>query len=132
MMGPVKSYLNELTLNIQDFPLNSEKIAGIIELVESNKVSNSVATQKIYPELLKNPTKSAEQLANELNLIQVSNDDFIKPLIEEVLSKMPEKVAEYKAGKKGLIGLFVGEVMKKAQGKADPKKTNQLVMEMLG
>lgn len=131
IMGPVKSYLNELTLHIKDFPVSTDKLAGIIELVESNKVSNSIATQKIYPELIKNPTKTAQQLAEEMNLIQESGSDFIKPLIEQVLDSMPDKVKEYKAGKTGLIGLFVGEVMKKAQGKADPKKTNQMVMEML-
>ncbi|TAF72881.1 MAG: aspartyl/glutamyl-tRNA amidotransferase subunit B [Bacteroidetes bacterium] len=131
IMGPVKSYLNELTLHIKDFPVSTDKLAGIIELVESNKVSNSIATQKIYPELIKNPSKTAQQLAEEMNLIQESGSDFIKPLIEQVLASMPEKVKEYKAGKTGLIGLFVGEVMKKAQGKADPKKTNQMVMEML-
>lgn len=131
MMGPVKSYLNELTLAIKDFPISIEKLAEVIELVESNKVSNTVAVQKIYPEMLKNPSKTAIQLAEEMNLIQESGSDFIKPLIESVLASMPEKVKEYKAGKKGLLGLFVGEVMKKAQGKADPKKTNLMVIEML-
>lgn len=131
MMGPVKSYLNELTLHINDFPVSVDKLAGIIELVESNKVSNSIATQKIYPELLKNPSKTALQIAEELNLLQDSSDDFIKPLIEEVLAKFPDKVKEYKAGKKGLLGLFVGEVMKAAKGKADPKKTNEIVAKML-
>lgn len=131
MMGPVKSYLNELSLHISDYPLSTEKLAGVIELVESNKVSNSIATQKIYPEMLKNPSKTALQLAQELNLLQDSTDDFIKPLIEEVLAKFPDKVAEYKAGKKGLLGLFVGEVMKAAKGKADPKKTNEMVAKML-
>ncbi|MFN0050317.1 MAG: Asp-tRNA(Asn)/Glu-tRNA(Gln) amidotransferase subunit GatB [Cytophagales bacterium] len=131
MMGPVKSYLNELSLHISDYPLSTEKLAGVIELVDSNKVSNSIATQKIYPEMLKNPSKTALQLAQELNLLQDSSDDFIKPLIEEVLSRFPDKVAEYKAGKKGLLGLFVGEVMKAAKGKADPKKTNEIVAKML-
>jgi aspartyl-tRNA(Asn)/glutamyl-tRNA(Gln) amidotransferase subunit B len=132
MMGPVKSYLNELTLHINDFPITTDKLAGIIELVESNKISNLAATQKIYPELIKNPSKNALQLAEEMNLLQESGDDFLKPLIEQVLAAMPDKVKEYQNGKKGLLGLFVGEVMKKAQGKADPKKTNQIVAEMLG
>jgi aspartyl-tRNA(Asn)/glutamyl-tRNA(Gln) amidotransferase subunit B len=131
MMGPVKSYLNELSLHISDYPLSTEKLAGVIELVESNKVSNSIASQKIYPEMLKNPSKTALQLAQELNLLQDSSDDFITPLIEEVFSRFPDKVVEYKAGKKGLLGMFVGEVMKAAKGKADPKKTNEIVAKML-
>jgi aspartyl-tRNA(Asn)/glutamyl-tRNA(Gln) amidotransferase subunit B len=131
LMGPVKSYLNELTISIKDFPLTTASMVELIDLVESNKVSNSMATQKIYPELLKNPSKTALQIAEELNLLQESGDDFIKPLIQDVLAKFPEKVKEYKAGKTGLLGMFVGEVMKVAKGKADPKKTNTLVAEML-
>lgn len=131
MMGPVKSYLNELSLHIADYPVSTEKLAGMIELVESNKVSNSIATQRIYPEMLKQPQKTALQLAEEMNLLQDSSDDFIKPMVEEVLSRFPEKVQEYKAGKKGLLGMFVGEVMKAAKGKADPKKTNEIVAKML-
>jgi len=131
MMGPVKSYLNELSLHISDYPLSTARLAGMIELVDSNKVSNLMATQRIYPEMLKNPSKTALQLAQEMNLLQDSSDDFLKPLIAEVLSRFPDKVAEYKAGKKGLLGLFVGEVMKVAKGKADPKKTNEIVAQML-
>ncbi|MDX2190024.1 MAG: Asp-tRNA(Asn)/Glu-tRNA(Gln) amidotransferase subunit GatB [Bacteroidota bacterium] len=131
MMGPIKSYLNELTLHINNFPVSPERIAEVIDLVESGKVSNSMATQKLFPELTKSPEKSAMSLAESLNLLQNSSDDFIVPLIEQVLASFPDKVKEYKAGKVGLIGLFVGEVMKKAQGKADPKKTNQMVKEIL-
>lgn len=131
MMGPVKSYLNELSLHIAEFPLSTEKLAEVLEMVESNKVSYTAATQKLFPALVQQPGSSAAALAEQLNIMQVSNDDFILPLIEEVLAKYPEKVKEYKSGKKGLIGLFVGEVMKAAQGKADPKKTNKLVTEAL-
>ena len=52
-------------------------------------------------------------------------------LIAEVLAKYPEKVQEYKNGKTGLLGLFVGEVMKASKGKADPRKTNEQVRKML-
>jgi len=71
------------------------------------------------------------QLAQELNLIQERNADALSLLVDEVLDAMPEKVTEYKKGKKGLMGLFVGEVMKKSKGKADPKLLNQLVTEKL-
>lgn len=131
MMGPVKSYLNELSLHITDYPISTESLAGILELVESNQVSNSVASQRIYPEMLKNPHKTALQIAQELNLLQDSSDDFIVPMVEEVIARFPDKVKEYKNGKKGLLGMFVGEVMKAAKGKADPKKTNQIVAEIL-
>jgi len=81
--------------------------------------------------MLKQPGQPALQLAQQLNLLQERNEDALQQLIDEVLNSMPDKVTEYKKGKKGLIGLFVGEVMKKSKGKADPKMLNQLVTEKL-
>jgi aspartyl-tRNA(Asn)/glutamyl-tRNA(Gln) amidotransferase subunit B len=66
-----------------------------------------------------------------LNLLQVSDTDELEKWIEEVISKMPDKVAEYQKGKKGLIGLFVGEVKKLSKGKADPKIVTSLLEQAL-
>ena len=71
------------------------------------------------------------KIAEELNLLQNSDENLIGDLIDQVISKYPDKVQEYKSGKKGLLGLFVGEVMKLSKGKADPKVTNKLVIEKL-
>ena len=131
MMGPVKGYLNELTLDITRFPLKPQQIAELIELVDSNKVSFSIASQKLYPLMLQQPQQKAMAIAEAENLLQESNEDTILPIIEEVIAAWPDKVAEYRGGKKGLLGLFMGEVMKKSKGKADPKKTNQLLREEL-
>lgn len=131
VMSEIKSYLNERALHINNFPLSPKTIALLIGLIEEGKVSHSTASQKIFPLLIENPSKSPLEIAQENNLIQESNADSILPMIEEVLAKYPEKVEEYKAGKKGLLGLFVGEVMKLSKGKADPKLTNQLVREKL-
>ena len=60
-----------------------------------------------------------------------SNDGFIVPIIDEVLARLPDKVAAYKKGKKNLIGLFMGEVMKAGKGKVDPKKANELIRKQL-
>jgi aspartyl-tRNA(Asn)/glutamyl-tRNA(Gln) amidotransferase subunit B len=131
MMGPVKGYLNELTLDISRFPLKPAQLAELIALVDSNKVSHTVASQKLFPIMLQKPDKKAMQVAEEENLLQESSQDSILPVIEEVVAAWPEKVAEYKSGKKGLIGLFMGEVMKKSKGKADPKMANQLLRDVL-
>jgi aspartyl-tRNA(Asn)/glutamyl-tRNA(Gln) amidotransferase subunit B len=130
MMGPVKSYLNELTLHINDFPLKPEDIADLIALVQSNKVSNSAAAQEIFPKMI-TTGKKAETLAYELNLIQESNEEALIPVIKQVLASYPDKVEEYKNGKKGLMGLFMGEVRKATQGKADPKVATRLISEIL-
>lgn len=131
MMGPVKSYLNELTLSIKEFPVSPRQLAALISLVDDGKVNFSVASQRIYPELLKGSKKSPLDIAQEMNLIQESDEESLMPIIESVLSENDVKVAEYRSGKKGLLGMFMGQVMKKSKGKADPKVANKILMELL-
>ncbi|MEN8787064.1 MAG: Asp-tRNA(Asn)/Glu-tRNA(Gln) amidotransferase subunit GatB, partial [Flavobacteriales bacterium] len=121
----IKSFLNEKAIEISEFKLTPVQIADIIGLIDSGKISNSVASQKVFPLMIETPEKSAIQIAEENNLIQNSNADEITELIEKALAKFPEKVEEYKSGKKGLLGLFMGEVMKLSQGKADPKMASK-------
>jgi aspartyl-tRNA(Asn)/glutamyl-tRNA(Gln) amidotransferase subunit B len=131
LIGPVKSTLNEQGLSMAQFPLPAAALAGLIQLVEDGKVSFSIASSRIFPELLLQPETSPLDIATRLNLLQDNNADSISPIIDEVLAKYPDKVAEFRSGKKGLMGLFVGEVMKLSKGKADPKVTNQLLAEKL-
>jgi aspartyl-tRNA(Asn)/glutamyl-tRNA(Gln) amidotransferase subunit B len=130
MNGVIKSYLNENAKSIDEINLKPDRIAELIKLIDENKISNSVATSKIFPVLL-NSNLSAEQIAIDNNWIQESNADTLTDLIDEVIKKYPEKVKEYQSGKKGLIGLFVGEVMKLSKGKADPRITNELIRKKL-
>ncbi len=132
VMGEIKGYLNLNALDITRFPLSAPTIARLIALIDEGKLSNSVATQVIFPELVKNPMSDPLEIAARLNVIQTSDAGFLQELIDEVLTAYPEKVAEYKSGKEGLLGLFVGEVMKKSKGKADPKLTNEMLRERLG
>ncbi len=130
-LGAVKSHLNERAMEILDFTLPPIKIAEIIQLIDEGKLSNSAANQVVFAELVNNPTKTAIQIAEEKNIIQTNDANFINDIIDSVLKQYPEKVVEYKEGKKGLLGLFVGEVMKASKGKADPKVVNLEVMKAL-
>lgn len=131
ILGPVKSYLNDTATFIENFPLNPESIASIIHLIDDGKVSHTAASQKVFPEMLKNSDEPALAIAERLNIIQTGDLDFLNELIDQVLVKFPDKIAEYKSGKKGLLGLFVGEVMKASKGKADPQVVNQELMKKL-
>lgn len=128
--GSVKSYLNENAIEINDFKISTNRLAQLIQLVDEGKVSNSIATQKIFSSMIDNDL-SPEEIAKVNNWIQESDSDALQSFVQQALEKYPEKVAEYKKGKKGLIGLFMGEVMKLSRGKADPKIANQLVREAL-
>ncbi|MBK5269722.1 MAG: Asp-tRNA(Asn)/Glu-tRNA(Gln) amidotransferase subunit GatB [Bacteroidia bacterium] len=131
MLGPIKSWMNENNKEISEFPVEPIKIASLIDLVEKGKLSFSVASSKIFHSLLQDPEKDPEQIAIELNLFQQSDVSSLEPVINKVLEKYADKVVEYKKGKKGLLSLFVGEVMKQSKGKADPKITNELLLEKL-
>jgi len=131
VMGPIKSLLNEYALHINDFPIKPETLADLIGLIDEGKVSFTAASQKIYPELVKATEESSIEIAKRLNLIQESDEGSLKPIIQMVLEQNAGKVAEYRSGKKGLLGMFMGEVMKKSQGKADPKVATKLLTELL-
>ncbi len=131
MMGAIKSYLNENDLLIENFVLKPEKIAEIIQLIDEGKISNTVANQKIFSKLVAQPQAKALDIALAENLIQQSNTDTLAALVNDVLLAFPGKVKEYKNGKKGLLAMFMGEVMKRSKGTADPKLTTQLLTEAL-
>jgi aspartyl-tRNA(Asn)/glutamyl-tRNA(Gln) amidotransferase subunit B len=132
VLGPVKTYLNENSeATAEDFPLTTAQLAEVIKLVENNQVSHTTASQKLLPLLLENPTLNALEVAQQNNWLQNSDASALEEIVDAVLAAMPDKVQEFKKGKKGLMGLFVGEVMKKSKGSADPKIVNQLLGKKL-
>lgn len=131
VMGEVKSYLNQMGIEIGQFPVSTIRIAELIQLIEQGKVSHSIASQRIFPLLIENPNKTPLQIAEEENLLQDSNEANIKEFIEEVIRQNPNEAERYKNGEKQLIGFFMGQLMKVSQGKADPKASNQLMRNIL-
>ena len=125
--GTVKSYLNENAISIKKLNINPKRISTIINLISNGKISNSIASNKIFPKMLKD-TKTANEIAIENNWIKENDTDIIHNYIQQAISKYPEKKVEYQNGKKGLLGLFMGEVMKLSKGKADPKLANKLLI----
>ncbi len=131
IMGTVKSYLNDNHLEIEQLIITPEKLAQLINLVDEGKVSTSTASQQIFPVMVTDTSASPLQIAEAKNLIQQSNTDTLQSLIDEVLAANPAKVKEYKNGKKGLLGMFMGDIMKKSKGSADPKVTTALLQKTL-
>ncbi len=131
LMGPVKAFLNEKALDWSDFPLKATTLSAMIGLVEEDTVSHSAAQQRLFPALLQSPESPPLALAESLGILQQKDLGALELHIQAVLNEWPEKVAEYRAGKKGLIGLFMGEVMKRTNGSADPKTTTLLLRDKL-
>ena len=131
IMGEVKSHLNNLGIEIEDFPITAKTLAELIQLVDAGKISSSVASQKIFPELIKNPSASPLLLAESMNLIQESDEGSLTGYIQQVIDENQEEVKRYVAGEKQLTGFFMGKLMKASGGKADPKQANSLMRKML-
>lgn len=127
----VKSFLNDNALHISDFKITPKRIAELVDFIDSGKVSHTIATQKIFPKMLEEPAKSAQEIAEENNWIQESDSGALTEFVKQAIAKYPEKVVEYKNGKVSLLGLFMGEVMKLSKGKADPKIATELVKQEL-
>lgn len=131
MINKILPYLNEEKEEISVFPVEVKHLAELIELIQNDKVSNSIAYQKIFPELLKQPTIAPLKLAEKLNLLQSDDDNFLETIITQILEQNPDKVKAYQKGKKGLIGFFMGELMKQSKGKANPKEAKKMLAQYL-
>lgn len=130
IMGDVKSYLNEKAITIGEFPITAKRIAELIELIDSGKVSNNLASQKLFPAMLIDD-QSPQTIAEANDWIQNSDEGAIKDIIKGVFEENPSEYERFKAGEKKLMGFLMGQVMKKSQGKADPKSASKLINELI-
>jgi aspartyl-tRNA(Asn)/glutamyl-tRNA(Gln) amidotransferase subunit B len=130
LMGDIKSYLNEHGMDIQHFPLAPARIAALIGLIDAGKVSSSIASQRIFPAML-GSEKSPLELAEQMNLIQSSDQSVIIGYIDQVIAQNTAEVERYRNGEKQLIGFLMGQLMKVSGGKADPKAANALLRQKL-
>jgi len=129
VLSEVLRILNEQSINIKEFSVSPVRLAELIKLKEEDKI-NSSAMQTIFNAML-DESKSAEDLAKEMNLIQVSDTGFLEGLVDDIIAKNPDEVERYRGGKKQLMGFFVGQAMKASRGKANPKMVTQMVAKKL-
>jgi len=130
ILGPIREYLNENNTSYNTLLPYIPYLVELLDLVASNQLNFSVASGKVFKAIMQQ-MQSPTQYAKSNNLLQSNSSDEIEIWVDQVLLMHPEKIIEYKKGKKGLIGLFTGEVKKLSQGKADPKVTMQLLEQKL-
>ena len=131
LVNKIKPYLAEQNMDINGFNVSVETLSDFLTLIESGKVASAIAYQRIFPELIKATNETPLQIAERLQLLQNNDDDFLEKICRDVVARFPEKVTEYKKGKKGLIGFFMGEAMKLSKGQAEPKSTTALLTKIL-
>ncbi|RZM25570.1 MAG: Asp-tRNA(Asn)/Glu-tRNA(Gln) amidotransferase subunit GatB [Pedobacter sp.] len=131
LIGPIRSILNEKNIEIKDFVVSPQQLAEIINLVDDKKITQQIALQQLLPKINSGLNASIAEFAAAENLLIVEDADELSGFVDQVLDRLQPQVTAYKSGKKGVLGLFVGEVMKLAKGKADPQKVNNAILEKL-
>jgi aspartyl-tRNA(Asn)/glutamyl-tRNA(Gln) amidotransferase subunit B len=129
IMTEVLRVVTEEKLEIESFPIEPERLAGLVELFASDAIS-SKNVKDIFAEMLRSD-KSAEEISREKGFVQISDTSFLEEAIAEVLGKSAQQVEAYRAGKTSLFGYFVGETMKLTRGKANPKMVNEILRQRL-
>lgn len=130
IMGDISAYLNaNASLAIGDLKIQPSALAELISLIEDGTISNKIG-KDILPELLENGG-SAKAIVASKGLVQISDPTVIESAVDEIIAAFPDELAQFKSGKMKMLGFFVGQVLKKTGGKADPKLTNQIVAKKL-
>ena len=129
MMNDLLRLMNDLGKSASELHLRPAELAEIINLVESGKISPATG-KALLKKVEESGRKPAEIVAAE-GLGLIGDEDALRSQIAAVLSESPSEVANFKAGKESLLGWFVGQVMRRTGGKADPKRTRELLLEML-
>ena len=127
--GELFSILNKKNLIIEDSPITSKQLGELVDNIENGKISNRQA-KEVLEEMCESG-KGALDIIDEKGLSQISDENEIESLVDNVLNSNPENVKKYKNGKDKLFGFFVGEAMKLSKGKANPKIVNDLIKKKL-
>ncbi len=129
VMGDITGYLNTEKRSITEIALTPAALAELITLIESGTISSKIA-KDLLPELL-SQGGSPQSLVEQKGLTQISDTATLETLIDEILAAHPQELEQYRAGKTKLQGFFVGQIMKKTSGRADPKLANQILGKKL-
>jgi len=115
---------------VSSLPIHPRHLADLVDLLETGVISQPVA-KEIFAEMVENGA-APRALVEERGLEKVGDPGALQPVVEAALHAHPEKVRQYREGKKGLLGFFMGQIMRETGGKADPEVVKELLRERLG
>jgi aspartyl-tRNA(Asn)/glutamyl-tRNA(Gln) amidotransferase subunit B len=127
--GDVAAHVNSNRLSYETLPLKPQQLAEMVQLIENGTISGKIA-KEILPELLAQGG-SAKAIVAEKGLGMISDPAAIAAIVAELLVAHPAEVEAFRGGKNKLQGFFVGQLMKRTGGKADPKLANQILLQAL-
>lgn len=125
VMSEVLGVINEKKTDILDFPVKPEMLGKMINLINEGVISGKIA-KEIFPIMI-DESKDPEQIVKERNLVQISDENEIKGIIETILNNNKSQVESYLSGNEKIFGFFIGQIMKETKGKANPKIVNELL-----
>lgn len=131
LINKVLPYLNEHNMEVEQFPVSDSGIIAFIRLIQEGKVSSAIAYQKLFPALVQQADEEPLAIAKQLNLLQTDDSELLNKIVDELIDRFPDKVRAFQKGKKGLIGFFMGEVMRRSKGKANPQKAQEILRRKL-
>jgi aspartyl-tRNA(Asn)/glutamyl-tRNA(Gln) amidotransferase subunit B len=129
IMGTLSALLNSEKKDIKDSQVSAQSLAELIKLIENKTISEKIA-KTVFLEMAATK-KSAKKIVEEKGLIQISDESELEKMASEILSQNPKEAEAYKNGKTKLMGFFVGEIMKKTKGRANPKLANEILTKLL-
>jgi len=121
--------LNKAEMSLGDSKVSAAQLGGLVGLISDDTISGKIA-KDVFAEMFTSG-KDAAAIVEEKGLKQVTDSGAIETVVDEVIAENPDNVAAYQGGKDKLFGFFVGQVMKKMQGKANPAAVNKLLKEKL-
>lgn len=130
VMGELLGALNKAEKDISASPIRAEQLGGLINRINDNTISGKMAKQ-VFGFMWDAEGKSADDIIREKGLKQETDTGAIEAVINEVVAASPQQLADYRGGKDKLFGYFVGEVMKRSKGKANPAQVNELLKKAL-
>jgi aspartyl-tRNA(Asn)/glutamyl-tRNA(Gln) amidotransferase subunit B len=129
LLGDIASYLNKQNLTMIQFPIQTSAIAELMSMIAKGDLSNKQA-KELFELMLKNPGHP-RQLAEKMNMLQISDEAYITQQVQEVLTANPQSIIDFQQGKDRAVGFLIGQIMKKTGGKVNPSLTNQILMKLL-
>ncbi|HPI28230.1 MAG TPA: Asp-tRNA(Asn)/Glu-tRNA(Gln) amidotransferase subunit GatB [Candidatus Marinimicrobia bacterium] len=129
IQGEVLRTLSQKNLNPKQIPLAAENLGELLNLIKAGTISANIA-KEVFDKMVEN-NESAKIIVEREKLIQVSDDSELEQIIQTVISENPNEVERYRRGAKNLFAFFMGQVMKKTKGKANPSVANNLLRKAL-
>ncbi|MCB0279473.1 MAG: Asp-tRNA(Asn)/Glu-tRNA(Gln) amidotransferase GatCAB subunit B, partial [Calditrichaeota bacterium] len=129
LLSEVLRVINEQSISINEFSINTDRLAELIALIKDQTISGKIA-KTVFEEMLDSDL-SAKAIVEKKGLVQITNESQLAGIADAIIAKNQNQLNDYLSGKDKLFGFFVGQMMKETQGKANPAIVNKILQDKL-